>query len=69
MTARRVLLAGLARDADIAELLNGLAQLHPGNDTFPARCSSALPWTRWSGAGASRAGVPVRQACQDLDEH
>ena len=35
MTARRLLLDGLARDADISELLSGLAPLHPRNDTFP----------------------------------
>jgi hypothetical protein len=35
MTGRRLLLHGLARDADISELLSGLAPLHPRNDTFP----------------------------------
>ena len=35
MTARRALVDGLARDADISELLSGLAPLHPRNDTFP----------------------------------
>jgi hypothetical protein len=55
MTARRALLDGLARDADIAELLSELAPLHPRNDTFPGEvflhlAADALEW-----CGASRA--------------
>ena len=55
-TARRVLLDGLARDADIFEVLSGLAPLHPRNDTFPGEvfidlAADALEW-----CGASRAG-------------
>ena len=55
-TARRVLLDGLARDADIFEVLSGLAPLHPRNDTFPGEvfidlAANALEW-----CGASRAG-------------
>jgi len=55
MTARRVLLDGLARDADITELLSELAPLHPRNDTFPGEvllrvAADALEW-----CGASRA--------------
>ena len=34
-TARRVLLDGLARDADVLELVGELALLHPRDDTFP----------------------------------
>jgi hypothetical protein len=143
MTARRMLLDGLARDADIFEVLGALAPLHPRNDTFPGEvflrlAADALEWCRaspadplpleglrerflpeatfrgrqnaklqyavlaaaavhggtepdlldevasWQAddfwqyamyaavayirAAASRAGVPVRQACQDLDE-
>ncbi len=54
MTARRALLDGLARDADIFELLSGLAPLHPRNDTFPGEAflhlaADALEW-----CGASR---------------
>jgi hypothetical protein len=51
VTARRILLDGLARDADIFDLLSELAPLHPRNNTFPARRSSASPPTRWAGAG------------------
>jgi hypothetical protein len=55
MTARRVLLDGLARDADIFELMSGHAPLHPRNDTFPGEvflhlAADALEW-----CGASRA--------------
>jgi hypothetical protein len=54
-TARRFLLDGLARDADIFELVNELAPLHPRNDTFPGEvflrvAGDALDW-----CGASRA--------------
>jgi hypothetical protein len=55
MTARHALLDGLARDADIFEVLSGLASLHPQNDTFPGEvfhdlAADALEW-----CGASRA--------------
>ena len=55
MTARRVLLDGLARDADIVELVSELAPLHPRDDTFPGEvflraAADALDW-----CGASRA--------------
>jgi hypothetical protein len=35
VAARRVLLDGLARDADIFELTGDLAPLHPRDNTFP----------------------------------
>jgi hypothetical protein len=35
VTARRVLLGGLARDADIFELVTELVPLHPRDNTFP----------------------------------
>jgi hypothetical protein len=55
VTARRVLLDGLARDADIVELLSELAPLHPRDNTFPGEvflrlAADALDW-----CGASRA--------------
>jgi hypothetical protein len=55
MTARRVLLDGLARNADVDELAGVLAPLHPRNDTFPGEvllqlAADALEW-----CGASRA--------------
>ena len=54
MTARRALLDGLARDADVFGVLSGLAPLHPRNDTFPGEvflhlAADALEW-----CGASR---------------
>jgi hypothetical protein len=55
MTARRVLLDRLARDAGIDELAGELESLHPRNDTFPGEvllrlAADALEW-----CGASRA--------------
>ena len=55
VTARRVLLDGLARDTDIFELLGELAPLHPRNNTFPGEvflrvAADALEW-----CGATRA--------------
>jgi len=35
VTARQTLLDGLARDADIFELVSELAPLHPRDNTFP----------------------------------
>ena len=55
ITARRALLDGLARDADIFELVSELAPLHPRDNTFPGEvfirvAEDALDW-----CGASRA--------------
>jgi hypothetical protein len=55
VTARQTLLDGLARDADIFELVSELAPLHPPDDTFPGEvflhiAGDALDW-----CGASRA--------------
>jgi hypothetical protein len=54
-TARQVLLEGLAHDADVFEILNRLAPLHPRNNTFPGEvflrlAADALDW-----AGVNRA--------------
>jgi hypothetical protein len=54
-TARQTLLDGLARDADIFELLSELAPLHPRDNIFPGEvflhiAADALDW-----CGASRA--------------
>jgi hypothetical protein len=51
VTARRVLLDGLARDADVWELVSELAVLHPREDTFPGEvflrlAADALDWCR-----------------------
>ncbi|HEX4657877.1 MAG TPA: hypothetical protein VH307_10860 [Streptosporangiaceae bacterium] len=55
VTARRVLLDGLARDADIFELASELLPLHPPNNTFPGEvflhvAADALDWCRASRA-------------------
>ena len=54
VTARRVLLDGLARDAAIFEPVSELAPLHPRDNTFPGEvfhlAADALDW-----CGASRA--------------
>jgi hypothetical protein len=53
--ARKILLGGLARDAEIFDLMGELAPLHPRNNTFPGEvflrlAADALDW-----CGASRA--------------
>src|ERR1035438_3255848 len=53
VTARRVLLDGLARDADIFGLESELAPLHPRDDTFPGEvfldlAADALTWCKAS---------------------
>ena len=55
MVARRVLLDGLARDADVWELVSELAPLHPRDNTFPGEvflraAADALDWCRASRA-------------------
>jgi hypothetical protein len=54
-TARRLLLDGLARDADIDELLSQLAPLHPRDNTFPGEVLLRLAADALSWCGASRA--------------
>jgi hypothetical protein len=58
MTARRVLLDGLACDADIFELVSELAPLHPRNDTFPGEVFLHLAADVLDWCGASQA-VPL----------
>jgi hypothetical protein len=53
-TARHMLLDGLARDTDIFELLDGLAALHPRNDTFPGEVFLRLAADSLDWCGASR---------------
>src|SRR4249920_659011 len=55
VTARRVLLDELARDADIFELVSELAPLHPRDNTFPGEvflrlAADALDWCEASRA-------------------
>jgi hypothetical protein len=70
------LIDGLARDAGIFEVLSEVAPQHPRNGTFAGEvflhpAAGAREWCGASGAeplALSRAGVWVRQACQDLNE-
>ena len=55
VTARRILLDGLARDADISELVSELAPLHPRDNTFPGEVFLHLAGDALSWCGASRA--------------
>ena len=55
MTARRALLDGLARDADVFELVSELAQLHPRDNTFPGEVFLHLAGDALNWCGASRA--------------
>ncbi len=55
MTARHVLLDGLARDADIFELETELAPLHPRDNTFPGEVFLHLAGDALNGCRASRA--------------
>lgn len=55
VTARRVLLDGLARGTDIGEMADELAPLHPARNTFPAEvflqvAADALSWCKASRA-------------------
>ena len=53
--ARRALLDGLARDADIFEVLSDLAPLHPRNNTFPGEVFLRVAADALDLCGASRA--------------
>ena len=71
VTARRVLLDGLSRDADIFEVLSQLEPLHPRNDTFPGEAFLRLAGDALERCGASQAeplphgqqSPPLRRAC------
>ena len=56
MTARQTLLDGLARDADIFELVSELAPLHPRDNTFPGEVFLHLAVDALDWCGASRSG-------------
>ena len=50
VTARRILLTGLAKDAALPDLLDELERLHPRNNTFPGEvflrlAADALAWS------------------------
>src|SRR5262249_12342201 len=54
VTARRVVLDGLARDADIFELVSELASLHPRDNTFPGEVFLPLAADALNWCGVSR---------------
>jgi len=54
-TARQLLLDGLARGADVSELLSELAPLHPRDNTFPGEVLLRLAADALGWCGASRA--------------
>jgi hypothetical protein len=65
MTARRVLLDGLARDADIFEVVSELAPLHPRNNTFPGEVFLHLAGDALDWCGASRIDpLPLEGLCE-----
>ena len=53
-TARRILLDGLARDSEVAELAGELAPLHPRNNTFPGEVFLRVAVDVLDWCGASR---------------
>jgi len=53
-TARRIPLDGLARDADVLELVSELAPLHPRTTTFPGEVNSASLISRSRSAWEAR---------------
>ena len=55
-TARRILLDGLARDADVWERVSELALLHPRDNTFPGEVFLHLAADALNWCGSSRAG-------------
>jgi hypothetical protein len=55
LTATRILLDGLARDADIFAIVSELAPLHPRNNTFPGEVFLRLGADALDRCGASRA--------------
>jgi len=65
-TARRILLDGMARDAEVSELSGELAPLHPRNNTFPGEvllqvAADALDWCQASRADPlALEGMPQR---------
>lgn len=54
VSARRILLDGLARDAGISGLVGELASLHPRNDTVPGEVFLRLAADALNWCGASR---------------
>ena len=65
VAARRILIAGLARDADILGIVSELAPLHPRNDTFPGEVFLRLGADALDRCGASRADPVALEGIAD----
>jgi hypothetical protein len=63
--ARRILIGGLARDADIFGIVSELAPLHPRNDTFPGEVFLRLGADALDRCGASRADPVALEGIAD----
>jgi len=65
VTARRILIGGLARDAGIFEIVSELAPLHPRDDTFPGEVFLRLGADALDQCGASRADPVALEGIAD----
>jgi hypothetical protein len=65
VTAQRILIGGLARDADIFGIVSELAPLHPRNDTFPGEVFLRLGADALDCCGASRADPVALEGIAD----
>jgi len=65
VTARRILLGGLARDAGILDLVSDLAPLHPRNNTFPGEVFLGLGADALDWCGASPADPVVLEGMRE----
>jgi hypothetical protein len=65
VTARRILIGGLAQDAGIFEIVSELAPLHPRNDTFPGEVFLRLGADALDQCGASRADPVALEGIAD----
>jgi hypothetical protein len=65
VTARQILIAGLARDAGIFRIASELAALHPRNDTFPGEVFLRLGADALDQCGASRADPVALEGIAD----
>jgi hypothetical protein len=65
VAAHRILIAGLARDADIVGIVSELAPLHRRNDTFPGEVFLGLGADALDRCGASRADPVALEGIAD----
>ena len=65
VTARRILIGGLAQGADIFAIASELALLHPRNDTFPGEVFLRLGADALDQCGVSRADPVALEGIAD----